>query len=111
MTKKSIILFVILSVIIVSIGVYWFVVSPPVEETPPDESGYLLFQENLTTNTLTVTEIHGLTTWEDIEVYSGHALVPTGPIDLGDVVMNCTGNVQFLNTKDQTIFTGYDFSE
>jgi len=82
---KFISVFVILFVVILFNGYMqanWFV-------TPHTDPSPIVFrQEN---NTLIVTEVKGTLTWDNFIVLEGNATLPSGTINLGDIITNCSG--------------------
>ena len=68
---------------------------------------------DLTNKTLTVTKVYPLSyfSWSDIEVVSGNATLPTGIIDVGDVITNCSGEVKLVNKLLNEIFSIWNFEE
>ena len=49
--------------------------------------------------------------WDDHEICSGDASLPTGSIKEGDVVTNCKGNVALRHIPSNTLFGGFNFEE
>lgn len=60
--------------------------------------------------TLTVQRIYedGLK-WEDNEVCSGDAFLPSGEIKVGDAVLNCSGNVAIRHIPSNKILGAFNF--
>ena len=64
------------------------------------------------TRTLKVQEIYeDNLKWDDHEICSGVASLPTGVIKEGDVVTNCKGNVALRHIPSNTLLGGFDFEE
>ena len=62
------------------------------------------------TKTLTVQKIYeGNLKWEDSEICSGSATLPSGSIKEGDVITKCNGNVSLRHIPTNTILGAYDF--
>jgi len=49
--------------------------------------------------------------WDDHEICSGVASLPTGPIKEGDIVTNCEGNVAIRHVPSNTLIGGFNFDE
>jgi len=47
--------------------------------------------------------------WEEHEICSGDARLPSGFIKEGDVVTNCKGNVALRHVPSNTLIGGFDF--
>ena len=62
------------------------------------------------TRTLTVQEIYenGLK-WDDNEVCSGEANLPSGVMKVGDVISDCNGNLALRHIPSNTLFGAFDF--
>jgi hypothetical protein len=72
----------------------------------------LVFSMNKNTRSLTVQKMYeDSLRWEDNEVCSGDAKLPTGRIKEGDVVTNCEGNVAFRHIPTNTLMGGYNFKK
>ena len=71
-----------------------------------------LFSMDKTTRTLKVQKIYddGIK-WDDHEICSGAALLPTGEIREGDTVTNCEGNVALRYVPSNKLIGGFDFDE
>ena len=71
-----------------------------------------IFSMDKTTNTLKVQKLYenGLK-WDEHEVCSGSANLPTGEIKEGDVVEGCQGNVALRHVPSNTLIGGFDFEE
>jgi hypothetical protein len=64
------------------------------------------------TRTLTVQKIYeGDLKWEEHEICSGEAELPTGTIKEGDQVTNCKGNLALRHIPSNTLLGGYNFEE
>ena len=48
--------------------------------------------------------------WKDVEIYSGNATLPSGTIDIGDIITNCTGMVRLDLMPFNTILGIWDFT-
>ena len=71
-----------------------------------------VFSMNKNTRTLTVQKLYeDSLRWEESEVCSGDAKLPSGQIKEGDVVTNCKGNVALRHVPSNTLFGGFDFEE
>jgi len=69
-----------------------------------------LFVMDKNTRTLTVQEIYEKDLkWEDNEICSGDASLPTGHIKVGDVVTNCSGNLAFRHVPSNKLFGAFEF--
>lgn len=72
----------------------------------------LVFSMDENTRTLTVQKIYeDSLKWEDNEICSGNATLPTGEIKEGDVVTNCEGNVALRYIPTNTLLGGYNFKK
>ena len=64
------------------------------------------------TKTLTVQKIYeDDLKWEEHEICSGTATLPSGQIKEGDVVTNCKGNLALRHIPSNTLIGGFDFEE
>ena len=64
------------------------------------------------TRTLTVQKIYeGDLKWEEHEICSGEATLPTGTIKEGDRVTNCKGNLALRHIPSNTLLGGFNFEE
>jgi hypothetical protein len=69
-----------------------------------------LFSMDKNTKILTVQKIYNSNlNWEDSEICSGNATLPSGPIKEGDVVVNCNGNVALRHIPTNTLMGAYNF--
>lgn len=69
-----------------------------------------LFVMDKNTRTLTVQELYeNDMKWEDNEITSGDASLPTGSIKVGDVVTNCSGNLSLRHIPSNKLFGAYEF--
>jgi len=57
-----------------------------------DPSPIIFRQEN---NTLIVTEVKGNLTWINFVIIRGNATLPTGLVDPGDIITNCSGTFPY----------------
>ena len=70
----------------------------------------VLFSMDKNTRTLTVQKIYNSNlNWEDNEICSGNAMLPSGSIKEGDVVVNCNGNVALRHIPTNTLMGAYNF--
>jgi hypothetical protein len=71
-----------------------------------------VFSMDKNTKTLKVQKLYeeGLK-WDEHEVCSGMALLPSGPIKEGDVVTGCKGNVALRHIPTNKLFGGFNFEE
>jgi len=64
------------------------------------------------TKTLTVQKIYeDDLKWEEHEICSGTATLPSGQIKEGDVVTNCKGNLALRHIPSNILIGGFDFEE
>ena len=49
--------------------------------------------------------------WEDHEVCSGEATLPTGAVSEGDKILNCRGNVALRHIPTNTLMGAFDFED
>jgi hypothetical protein len=71
-----------------------------------------VFSMDKNTNTLKVQKIYEENLkWNDHEICSGTATLPSGNIQEGDVVENCEGNVAIRHKPTNTLFGGFDFEK
>lgn len=71
-----------------------------------------IFSMDKNTRSLTVQEIYeDDSKWEEHEICSGTATLPSGPIKEGDTITNCKGNVALRHLPTNTLLGGYDFEE
>ncbi|MBU0496493.1 MAG: hypothetical protein KKG04_00875 [Candidatus Thermoplasmatota archaeon] len=49
--------------------------------------------------------------WDDYEVCSGQALLPSGPVAEGDIIWNCLGNVALRHVPTNSLLGAFDFSD
>ena len=60
--------------------------------------------------TLTVQKIYDDNmNWGKTEVCSGDAILPTGTMQVGDIVTNCNGNLALRHIPTNILFGAYDF--
>jgi len=71
-----------------------------------------VFSMDKNTKTLKVQKLYedGLK-WDEHEVCSGMASLPSGPIKEGDVVTGCKGNVALRHVPSNTLVGGFNFEE
>ena len=70
------------------------------------------FSMDKSTSTLKVQKIYEENLkWDDHEICSGSALLPSGPIKEGDVVKDCKGNVAIRHVPSNTLFGAFNFEE
>jgi hypothetical protein len=77
-----------------------------------DNSGILpiIFSMNKKECTLTVDELFKENmNWEESEICSGKAILPKGPVQVGDVITNCSGNISLRHAPSNIIFGAFDF--
>ena len=78
------------------------------KETSPKPPAIFTMDKN--TRTLTVQEIYeDNLKWDEHEICSGNASLPTGLIKEGDVVTNCNGNVALRHVPSNILIGGFDF--
>ena len=71
-----------------------------------------IFTMDKNTRTLTVQQIYeGDLKWNEHEICSGNASLPSGVIKEGDVVTNCKGNVALRHIPSNTLVGGFDFEQ
>ena len=71
-----------------------------------------VFQMDKNTKTLTVQKIYEDTLkWEEHEICSGDATLPSGSIREGDIVANCKGNVALRHIPSNTLIGGFNFED
>ena len=71
-----------------------------------------IFSMDKSTKTLTVQKIYeNDIKWEEHEVCSGSAILPTGEIKEGGTVTDCDGNVALRHKPTNTLIGGFDFEE
>ena len=79
-------------------------------DTKREEKLPVLFSMDKNTRTLTVQKIYNTNlSWKDNEICSGNAVLPSGPIKEGDVVINCNGNVALRHIPTNTLIGAYNF--
>jgi hypothetical protein len=49
--------------------------------------------------------------WEDHEVCSGEAILPTGVVAEGDTIVSCKGNVALRHIPTNTLLGAFDFEQ
>ena len=71
-----------------------------------------VFTMDKASKTLTVQKIYDSNLeWDKTEVCSGKATLPTGTVQVGDVVTNCEGNLALRHVPTNILFGGYDFNK
>jgi len=71
-----------------------------------------VFTMDKSTNTLKVQRIYeDNLKWNDHEICSGSATLPSGKIKEGDVIKDCEGNVAIRHKPSNTLFGGFNFEE
>jgi len=69
-----------------------------------------VFSMDKSTRTLKVQKIYESNlNWDDHEICSGAAQLPTGLIKEGDEIKNCKGNVALRHIPSNRLFGGFDF--
>ena len=82
------------------------------KEENVEEKPKAVFSMNKNTKTLTVQKIYeNDLKWEEHEICSGDATLPSGLIKEGDIVTNCKGNVALRHVPSNTLFGGFNFEE
>ena len=105
---KIIIIRVIISITIFLVFVYAYWTTSNV--IPPSYP-YLEFTQDKNFKTLTVNETDLVgESWEGIVIHSGNATLPTGTIDIGDTITNCSGNLMLIFDPANTIIGEWDFT-
>lgn len=68
---------------------------------------------DLTNKTLIVTKMEkpSYFNWNDIEVITGNATLPTGFIELGDKITNCSGVVRLVYKPHNMLIGSWNFEE
>lgn len=70
------------------------------------------FSMDKSTSTLKVQKIYEENLkWDDHEICSGSALLPSGSIKEGDVIKDCKGNVALRHVPSNTLFGAFNFEE
>ena len=71
-----------------------------------------IFSMDKNTKTLTVQKIYeNDLKWEEHEICSGNAKLPSGSLKVGDTVTDCEGNVALRHKPTNTLFGGFNFEE
>ena len=69
-----------------------------------------LFSMDKNTKTLTVQKLFkNDLKWEEHEICSGNAKLPSGPVKEGDVVTDCKGNLAIRHIPSNKLVGGFDF--
>ena len=104
MKKIMLVLIVIIVFIGIGAGVYLYINQPIGYRRDPAPHS-ISFIENQENKTLTVTDYsptNATLEWNEVEITSGAATLPSGTIDVGDVITNCSesGSIgyRFQNT-------------
>ena len=72
----------------------------------------VVFTMDKATKTLTVQHLYDTSLkWDKTEICSGKATLPQGPVNIGDTVKNCEGNVALRHIPTNTLFGAYNFTE
>ena len=73
---------------------------------------HAIFKMDKANNSLIVQKIYeeGLK-WEEHEVCSGLAELPSGPIKEGDTITNCKGNLALRHVPSNTLFGAFNFED
>ena len=81
------------------------------EETESHKPPFV-FSADHSNKTLTVQKLYeDSIKWDENEICSGNANIPTGMVKEGDVVTNCQGNVAFRHVPTNTLMGGFDFEK
>lgn len=111
--QTKIILGLIVIVVLVSIfaGILQYV-RYGIEGYPPAER-VMYCKMDLVNKTLTVTKVekYSYYNWSDIEVTMGNATLPTGFIDVGDIITNCSNEVELVYKPQGTQVGRWPFEE
>jgi len=71
-----------------------------------------VFSMDKNTRTLSVQKIYeNNAKWEDHEICSGMANLPSGSIQEGDKITNCKGNIALRHVPSNTLIGGFNFEE
>ena len=71
-----------------------------------------IFTMDKNTRTLTVQKIYeGDLKWEEHEICSGSATLPSGSIKEGDTITNCKGNLALRHIPSNTLVGGFNFEK
>lgn len=68
------------------------------------------FEEDLIDKTLTVVNLDMDLDWENITISSGYATLPSGTINVGNVITNCSGHVALIYEHTNTLLYTGDFT-
>jgi hypothetical protein len=71
----------------------------------------ILCSTSLIDKTLTVVQVEDTYYWEDCEIVSGNATLPSGKVELGDVITNCAGFVRIVHIPTDTLVVAFDFNQ
>ena len=84
-----------------------FILSTTTKEKPAHPAHFSMDKNQ---RTLTVQKIYESNLkWEDNEICSGQATLPTGQIKKGDTVTNCNGNLALRHIPSNTLFGAFNF--
>ena len=82
------------------------------EEEEKTHRSPAIFTMDKNTKTLTVQQIYeDNLKWDEHEICSGNASLPSGVIKEGDVVTNRKGNVALRHVPSNTLVGGFDFEQ
>lgn len=82
------------------------------EEEEINPKQLAVFAMDKSSKTLTVQKIYeDNIKWNEHEVCSGDASLPSGVLKEGDVVINCKGNVALRHIPSNTLLGGFDFEK
>jgi hypothetical protein len=71
-----------------------------------------IFSMDKNTRTITVQKIYeNNLNWEDHEICSGDAILPTGSVKEGDTITSCEGNLALRHIPTNTLSGGYNFED
>jgi hypothetical protein len=102
-TKNNIKIIVLLLVVFIILYFLHITIGDRFEDQY-DDSSYdgetqIIFSIDQINKTLTVTEIYaqGRTLhWPEVNITDGFAILPSGTIDVGDVITDCEGNLELI---------------
>ena len=124
MKKKTIVaILVVLIIVLLIIGGVYFIIQNSFNKWIAEPAPHsITFSEDVNNRTLTVTDFEPseeegtVLYWRDVEILSGTATLPSGTIDIGDIITNCTESgelgINFQNTATNIIvlpFGSWDF--
>jgi len=119
MKKKTKIILAIAVVLIVVVFVFVYIQYTSQYCNGLVSAPFIVCSENKTADTLTVNQIdlgHGgehvdVLYWEDIEVIYGNATLPSGRVELGDVITNCSKEGSLVYRVTDTILCTWYLEE